>query len=343
MKKMKRSTALALVAVALVALMGMGSGFALLSGRPFQLERPTYLYVDSDDTADSVCVKLRTQLHASSVSGFRLLAAVYGYAERVHTGAYQMDASTRTWQAFKRLLYGQQTPVRFTVPSVRTVGRAVKSISRRLMADSASIASLLGDSAYIHSLGYDAYTLPALFIPNTYEVYWDITPADLVKRLRKEHDLFWNAKRTAQAQQIGLTPVEVATLASIVEEETAKKAEKPVVAGLYMNRLHAGMPLQADPTVKFGLQDFGLRRILHVHLAVDSPYNTYKHVGLPPGPIRIPSIEGLESVLGYAHHDYLYMCAKEDFSGYHNFAATWQEHTRNARRYQQELNRRKIN
>ena len=160
--------------------------------------------------------------------------------------------------------------------------------------------------------------------------------------MKREYDRFWNEQRRTQAEAVGLTPVEVATLASIVEEETAQKAEKPMVAGLYLNRLRKGMPLQADPTVKFALQDFGLRRILLKHLETDSPYNTYRQAGLPPGPIRVATPEGLESVLHPARHSYLYMCAKEDFSGFHNFAATLQEHSRNAQRYQQELNRRKI-
>ena len=158
----------------------------------------------------------------------------------------------------------------------------------------------------------------------------------------KEHDRFWNGKRTEQAKAIGFTPIEIATIASIVEEETANKAEKPMVAGLYINRLHKDMLLQADPTVKFALQEFGLRRILNKHLEADSPYNTYKYAGLPPGPIRIPSVDGLESVLNYSRHDYLYMCAKEDFSGTHNFAKNINEHLANARRYQQALNQRKI-
>ena len=163
-----------------------------------------------------------------------------------------------------------------------------------------------------------------------------------MQRMVKEHKAFWNEKRLKQAQDIGLTPIEVSTLASIVEEETANQTEKPMVAGLYINRLKKGMLLQADPTVKFSLQEFGLKRILFKHLEVDSPYNTYKYAGLPPGPIRIPSYQGLESVLNYTKHNYIYMCAKEDFSGTHNFAVTSAQHAANARKYQQALNRRGI-
>ena len=160
--------------------------------------------------------------------------------------------------------------------------------------------------------------------------------------MKREYNNYWNQKRISKAQAIGLTPLQVSTLASIVDEETANNAEKPVVAGLYINRLKKGMLLQADPTVKFALQDFTLKRILLKHLSIDSPYNTYKYAGLPPGPIRIPSVQGLESVLNYARHNYLYMCAKEDFSGTHNFAVTHSQHIVNAKLYQRELNRRKI-
>ena len=210
------------------------------------------------------------------------------------------------------------------------------------MVDSCEIANILNDTAYISKLGFTPETLPALFIPNTYEVYWNMSAEDFMQRMLKEHKAFWNEKRLKQAEAIGLTPIEVATLASIVEEETANQAEKPMVAGLYINRLKKGMLLQADPTVKFSLQEFGLKRILFKHLEVDSPYNTYKYAGLPPGPIRVPSYQGLESVLNYTKHNYIYMCAKEDFSGTHNFAVTSAQHAANARKYQQALNRRGI-
>ena len=340
MKKKTLTLIASLVIVTVVA--GAIAGYACLFNRPLEIDKPTFLYIDDNDDIDSVYHKLQTRLHASSLTGFRLLATYTGYDNHIHTGAYRLKPEEQTWNIFRTLQRGSQTPVRLTIPSVRTIGRLCKTVSNQLMADSAEIARLLADSAYRASLGYDAYTLPALFIPNTYEVYWNISAQEFIARMQKEHRRFWNDKRRNQAKAIGLTPTEVSTLASIVDEETANNAEKPVVAGLYINRLHRGMPLQADPTVKFSLQDFGLRRILNKHLTTDSPYNTYIYKGLPPGPIRIPSIQGLESVLNYIHHDYLYMCAKEDFSGTHNFARTLSQHLANARRYQQALNRRNI-
>jgi len=216
-------------------------------------------------------------------------------------------------------------------------------LAPHLMIDSVAIANALKDTVLCHQLGYDTATVVALFVPNTYEVYWNISAEALLQRMKKENDAFWNAQgRKEKAAALGLTPVEVATLASIVDEETAANAEKPTIAGLYLNRLRQGMLLQADPTVKFALGDFTLRRILNRHLEVDNPYNTYLYPGLPPGPIRVPSVVGIDAVLNHQQHDYLYMCAKEDFSGTHNFAHTLQEHLRNAARYAAALNQRGI-
>ena len=316
----KKTLFIALGILLLLAASGIAAVYACILNRPLRIDKPTYIYIDTDDNIDSVYYKLENHLLASGTTGFRMLVSYSHYAENIHTGAYRFSPKERTWDIFRRLQAGNQTPVKLTIPSVRTIGRLCKAVSRQIMADSADIARLLNDSAYRASLGYTAYTLPALFIPNTYEVYWNIEAKEFIARMQKEHKRFWNDKRTKQAEAIGLTPIEVSTLASIVEEEL----------------------LQADPTVKFGLQAFGLRRILNKHLEHDSPYNTYKYAGLPPGPIRIPSIQGLESVLHYTHHDYLYMCAKEDFSGTHNFARTLSQHLANARRYQQALNRRNI-
>ncbi len=338
---MRKKYIFLIVGIILVVVATGITGIITVMNHPFRIEKNTYLYIDADDNTDSICHKLTAQLQASSLKGFKLLTTVGGL-DPIHPGAYRFSQSDNCLTVYRRLKSGAQTPVNLTLPSVRTVGKLLKTVSHQLMTDSSNLARLLMDSTYCAQIGYSTETLPCLFIPNTYEVYWTMTPEAFVKRMQKEHDRFWNEERKAKAQSIGLTPEEVATLASIVEEETANNAEKPMVAGLYINRLHADMPLQADPTVKFALQDFGLRRILHTHLETDSPYNTYKHTGLPPGPIRIPSIQGIESVLNYTRHNYLYMCAKEDFSGTHNFAATFSQHLANARKYQQELNRRKI-
>jgi len=220
--------------------------------------------------------------------------------------------------------------------------RLARSIGKQLMIDSAEIAKAINSPALQQKLGYNKETIPCLFIPDTYQVYWDISVENFIERMQKEHQKFWNQERLEKATQMGMTPIEVCTLASIVEEETNNNQEKPMVAGLYINRLHLDMPLQADPTIKFALQDFGLRRIANIHLNIDSPYNTYRNTGLPPGPIRIPTPIGLDAVLNYAKHDYIYMCAKEDFSGTHNFASNYADHMKNARKYWNALNERKI-
>ena len=210
------------------------------------------------------------------------------------------------------------------------------------MIDSIEIARQLFDSTFQSKLGYDSKTIPCLFIPETYQVYWDMSVDDFFQRMQKEHERFWNNERLARATAIGMTPEEVCTLASIVEEETNNNEEKPLVAGLYINRLQKDMPLQADPTIKFALQDFALRRITNEKLKVNSPYNTYINTGLPPGPIRIPTKKGIDSVLNYTKHNYIYMCAKEDFSGTHIFASNYADHMANARKYWKALNERKI-
>lgn len=321
---------------------GVISTVSLLFNHPLHIKKPTFIYIDRDDTADSVYVKLQRDLNATHLKGFKMLALLKKYEQQIHTGAYRFDASINTLTLFRRLSSGHQTPVKVVIPSVRTLSRLIHSLDRQLMPDSTEFARLVGDSAFCTSLGFNLETMPALFIPNTYEAYWNTDAETFIRRMKKEYERFWTQERKNKAQACGLTPVEVSTLASIVEEETANKNEMPMVAGLYLNRLKAGMPLQADPTIKFSLQEFGLRRILHKHLEIESPYNTYKHTGLPPGPIRIASIQGIESVLNHVHHEFLYMCAKEDFSGTHNFSITYAEHQANARRYQQALNKRSI-
>ena len=215
-------------------------------------------------------------------------------------------------------------------------------LSRKLMLDSITIADALYSQETCQKLGYDTCTISAMFIPDTYDIYWNVSLDGLLERMQREHDRFWKGDREDKAANMNMTPIEVATLASIIDEETANNGEKPMIAGMYLNRLKQPMPLQADPTIKFALKQFELKRIYNKLLDIDSPYNTYRHEGLPPGPIKIASIKGIDAVLNHVDHDYLYMCAKEDFSGTHNFARTYQEHLQNAARYAKALNERGI-
>ena len=301
-----------------------------------------YVYIDSDDTQDSVFSKIHPIANAIPMSGFSTLARHSGYADHIRTGRYAIHPGEGALMVFRHLKNGQQTPVSLTIPEVRTIDRLAGALARKLMLDSADVAIHLSDSAYCARWGYDTATVAALFVPNTYDIYWNVGLDRLMERMEKENQKFWNDERRGKAEAMGMTPVEVTTMASIIDEETANNAEKPMIAGMYYNRLKAGMPLQADPTIKFALKDFALRRIYHKLLYIDSPYNTYRYEGLPPGPIKIASIAGIDAVLNHVEHDYLYMCAKEDFSGTHNFARTYQEHLQNAARYTKALNERGI-
>ena len=325
---------LLLCALAAVALAAAASAWALLS--------PV-------GSGDDVVVEVRPATSVSDIRremkgglGFDLACRLFSFRQP-RTGRYVFSASTSWLECVHMLRAHAQTPVRLVLPSVRTMADLSGFLSRHLMMDSIAVASVLSRPSMLDSLGFTAETVPALFIPDTYELWWDTTPESFLLRMRREHDAFWTEERRRLAGRQGLTPVEVATLASIVDEETANNAEKPAVAGMYLNRLRSDMLLQADPTVKFALGDFSLRRIRHGHLEVESPYNTYRVKGLPPGPISIASTSSIDAVLHAAEHPYLYMCANADFSGTHVFAATYAEHLANARRYQQALNARGVN
>ena len=301
-----------------------------------------YVCIDEDDTQDSVCAKLAPIANGHSIVAMRALMRYSGYADHMRTGRYAVRPGESTLNVFRHIKNGLQTPVSLTIPEARTLDRLAGALSRKLMLDSATTARALADEAFCQKYGYDTTTIAALFVPNTYDIYWNVTLDRFMERMQKEHKHFWNHQRMEKAQAMGLTPVEVATMASIVDEETANNGEKPMIAGMYYNRLKSGMPLQADPTIKFAWKDFDLRRIYHKLLYIDSPYNTYKNTGLPPGPIKIASVKGIDAVLNHTHHDYLYMCAKEDFSGTHNFAKTYEEHLANAAKYSKALNERGI-
>lgn len=308
----------------------------------FHIAKPVYIYIDEQKDWNKLCQQLCDSAGCLHINNFKILAGWMHYTDHLRTGRYEVRPGMSNIELIRALRSGQQSAIRFTFNSMRTIEEFAEKADQQLMLDGDQILHYLNDSLWCDSIGFDNQTIIAMLIPNTYELYWNISPEAFMQRMKKEYDAFWNESRRAKATEIGLTPIEVSTLASIVEEESAVVDEYPIIAGLYINRLKRGMPLQADPTVKYASGNFALQRILNIHLEIDSPYNTYKHEGLPPGPIRIPSTQGLNAVLNYRQHNYLYMCAKEDFSGRHNFAATLSEHNRNADRYRAELNKRKI-
>lgn len=301
-----------------------------------------YVYIDNDDTIDSVFNKIDTIAKRTAYIGFCTLTRHSSFKQNIRVGRYEIKPGEMTFTVFRKIKNGRQTPLNLTIPSVRTKERLAGELAKRLMTDSLTIINKLNDEAVCKKYGYDTTSVICMFIPNTYEVFWDITPDKLFERMDKESHNFWNEERTSKAASLILTPINVMTLASIIDEETANNQEKPMIAGMYYNRLQAGMPLQADPTVKFAKKDFEARRIYNNWLSINSPYNTYKNIGLPPGPIRIASVEGIDAVLNLVHHNYMYMCAKEDFSGTHNFAVSYAEHLQNARKYTEALNKRGI-
>lgn len=349
-KRTKVIIGAALAGLATAALVLGGIAYKIKYSSCYDEQEKTIVYVYPEDTQKSLLGKL--QVAGVNTFGWGILESLSTF--NLHTGRYAIEPGMSILDVFRRLRNHQQEAVNLTIPTLRlsiapkgqpqpmALDRLAGIMARNLMTDSVAVASLLSDTASYEQYGMTPETFPTLFLPNTYQVYWDISPDDLMKRIKKEYDSFWTDERKKKAKQQGLTPQTASILASIVEEETGNNEEKPMVAGLYLNRLHQGMLLQADPTVKFAVGDWTLRRVLNVHLQADSPYNLYRNKGLTPGPLRIPSTAGIDAVLNAVKHDYVYMCAKETFDGTHNFAVTYAEHQANARRYVKALNARGI-
>ena len=317
--------------------------YNLLYKPSFTIHETKYFYIHEDNKDfESLCQFLQDSVGCRYIQYFKLLAEYRKYPENMRSGRYAIDPDMNMLDFLNRLRIGQQAPVRITFNNIRLIGDLASRLTEPLMIRDDQLLSYLEDENHCRSLGFNSVTIKTMFIPNTYEVYWNISAEKLLERMKREFEVFWNESRLNKAKDIRLSPVEVSILASIVEEETADPDEYPVVAGLYINRLYKGWKLQADPTVKYAMGDFTIKRMLNAYLEIESPYNTYLHEGLPPGPIRIPSIKGIDAVLNYTKHNYMYMCANDDFSGRHKFAVTYNEHLRNAQRYWAELNRRGI-
>ena len=335
---MKRKIIISVIIAALATLFVAYMLFApMLKG-----QSTAYVYVDGDDTKDSVASQLSEIAHWPQRWTVSIMAAVTQYDKHPRTGRYALTKGESAFRFFRSLRGGHQSPVELTIPSVRTMEDMAGFVSHNLMIDSVDFMKLVKNPEKLSAYSVDTANVYCLFVPNTYELYWNTNLNNFMLRMKRESENFWNNIRIAKAKTIPLTPQEVYTLASIVDEETANNDEKPMIAGMYINRLKANMPLQADPTIKFAWKRFELRRIYHDLLNISSPYNTYRNIGLPPGPIRVASVAGINAVLNYSRHNFMYMCAKEDFSGTHNFARTYSEHLANAARYSQALNQRGI-
>ncbi|MDE6870903.1 MAG: endolytic transglycosylase MltG [Bacteroidales bacterium] len=298
------------------------------------------LYVYPDMTAGEVLDSINAGALAVRRGSLERCARKENLQERIKPGKYVIDKDASSIYVVRMLCLGWQTPQNLTLSgTLRKKERIAQVISRQMMVDSLEVDSLLRSESFLAQYGFTPDNVFALFLPDTYQMYWTSSPEDIFARFKKEYDAFWTQERLEKAERQGLTPMETSIMASIVNGETLKSFEYPKIAGVYLNRLHKGMKLQADPTVAFCF-DYTLDRILKVHLKVDSPYNTYRYAGLPPAPINVPNKSCIDAVLDPDSHGYLYFCASPDFDGTHRFASTYSEHLKNAREFQRELTRR---
>lgn len=333
-----------LISILVIVVVSLGVTGIILRNKifePFNLESPQYIYIDETKDFENVVEQLN-KMNLPSEKILRIISDRLRYPHAVKSGRYEVVDGMTMIDVVRMLRSGNQKAVNLTFNNIRTEENLAGRISNQLMLDSVELLNALSDRLVAEKYGFDENTFVSMFIPNTYQVFWDTGVDNLLNRMKREYNSYWSDDRKAKADRLGLTPIQVSILASIVEEEATYADEYPIVAGLYLNRLERGMKLEADPTVKYAIGDFALRRILFRHLEVESPYNTYRVEGLPPGPIRVPSVAAIDATLSPQSHKYLFMCAKDDLSGRHNFAVTHAEHARNAARYQRALNERGI-
>ncbi len=321
-----------------------GAVLLLLVWSAWQIFGPTvnspegkYFYIRTGASFEDVKNQLREQHIVNTGFIFQQLSARIGYTNKVRPGKYEIRDRSSLISLLRMLKSGRQTPVRLVINKIRTKEDFAGKLGRQFEADSLEIIRFLNSPDSLAGYQLDSNTVMSAFIPNSYLVWWNGPFGKLFGRLQKQQALFWEGRRSMQAEKLGLTPLQVMVIASIVEEETNKDDEKGNVASVYYNRYKKGMRLEADPTVKFALKDFALKRILQGHLQFESPYNTYRNAGLPPGPICTPSIKTIDAVLNMPETNYLFFAAKPEFNGYHNFASTYSEHLVNAQAYRKAL------
>lgn len=301
-----------------------------------------YLYLPKGATFNTVKDSLEKNGVVYNMLSFAFVSKIMGYQESVKAGRYLLPKNSSNLAVVRRLKSGQQEPLKFTFNNVRIKKDLAVKLGEKLERSADDFLKGINNPKLVAEYGFDTNTVLSMFIPNTYQLFWNTSPEEFMKRMHREYKKFWNETRLAKAKAAGLTPLQVSTIASIVEAETNKDSEKSRIAGVYINRFRTDMPLQADPTVKFALQDFSIKRVTQVHTAVDSPYNTYKNIGLPPGPINMPSTISLDAVLNYEKHKFVYFCASPNEIGYHDFAESYRDHVNNANRYRKFLDTQRI-
>ncbi len=337
----KRSSKTSIILLALLAFVS-AAFFYVLFLRPatsFNAEQAT-LYIPTKKANKSFVKDLvRKHIKPVGFTTFMAMSEWTGYWKAIKPGKYVIEKNASIFTIFRNLNGGRQTPVELTINKFRTKRELAKYVGSKLECTELDVYRFISNNDSIQPFGVKQETLMTLIIPNTYEIYWNSSPSDFMKRMTKESNNFWTDSRIDNAKLLGLSKEEVITIASIVEEETNNNEEKPTMASVYINRLKQGMPLGADPTIKFAVGDFSIRRVTfgHISSTANSPYNTYRNKGLPPGPICTPSIASIDAVLKAKKTDYLYFCAKADFSGSHSFASTAEEHFENARKWRRAL------
>ena len=301
-----------------------------------------YLYIPSGANFKTVMDSLEKNQVLYDKLSFAFVSQLVGYQDKVKPGRYLLPKNSTNLTVVRKLKSGLQEPLKLTFNNIRLKKDLAEKLAEKLEFSENDFLKLINNPDDVSKYGFDTNTIIAMFIPNTYQVFWNTSPEELMKKMNREYKKFWNKERLAKAQAAGFSPLQISIIASIVEAETNKDSEKPRIAGVYINRLRTGMPLQADPTVKFAVRDFSIKRVTQEHTAMESPYNTYKNTGLPPGPINMPSTTSLEAVLNYEKHKFIYFCASPNEIGYHDFAESYRDHVNNANRYRKFLDKQRI-
>ena len=325
------------IIVLLLLLTSAFVGWRLFGSNTNFTESKKSFYIKTGSSFNDVMEGLTTEDILKNPGTFKMVAKQLGYDQKVKAGKYVIEKGESIYTIIRKLRSGRQTPVRLVINKLRTKEDLAKKIGSNFECDSATFLNLLNNPDSLKKYGLDTNIVMTAIIPNTYNILWNTSARGIFKKLYEAQEIFWNEERRKKATGLNLTPAQAYTLASIVEEETNKDSDKGKIASVYLNRLETGMRLAADPTVKFAMRNFGLKRIYFKHLQFQSPYNTYQNSGLPPGPICTPSSKTIDAVLNAPSTSYLFFVAKPDLNGYSNFASNYTEHMKYAKEYQRAL------